>query len=195
MLELPESQFILEMLKRELSPDLYYHSIDHTMDVYNTTKVFAKKESISKADTKLLMIAALYHDSGYLHQREDHESISCNIVRATLPGFDYTESDIETICGIIMATKLPQQPHSILEQIICDADLDYLGRDDFFEIGSRLFRELQAAKLIANEADWDILQIDFLQKHRYFTQTAQHLRNDKKQVHLNQLLSNNRTRK
>jgi len=189
MLELPESQFILEMLKRDLAPNLYYHSIDHTMDVYNTSKFLAEKESIPTADTKLLLIAALYHDSGYLHQRENHEDISCNIVRATLPGFDYAEADIETICGIIMATKLPQQPHSLLEQIICDADLDYLGRDDFSEIGNRLFRELQAAGLIANETDWDVLQLQFLSKHHYFTDTARRLRNDKKQAHLNGLLS------
>lgn len=192
MLQLPESQFILEMLTRDLAPDLYYHSIDHTMDVYNTSKFFAEKESISPSDTKLLLIAALYHDSGYLHQREDHETISCNIVRATLPGFDYTQSDIDTICGIIMATKLPQEPHNLLEQIICDADLDYLGRDDFFEIGNSLYRELKSAKLISNETDWDILQVDFLQKHHYFTATAQSLRGGKKQMHLNQLLSNNK---
>jgi len=189
MLQLPESQFILEMLTRDLAPDLYYHSIDHTMDVYHTSKFLAEKERILPADIKLLLVAALYHDSGYLHQREDHETISCNIVRATLPGFDYPETDIEVICGIIMATKLPQQPHSLLEQIICDADLDYLGRDDFYEIGDRLYRELQAAGLIANKTDWDVLQVQFLQNHRYFTATAQSLRNEKKQAHLNQLLS------
>ena len=189
MLQLPESQFILEMLKRDLAPDLYYHSVDHTMDVYDTARSIAQKEKVSAADTKLLLIAALYHDSGYLHQREDHETISCNIVRATLPGFDYSKEEIETICGIIMATKLPQDPHSLLEQIICDADLDYLGRDDFFKIGDYLYRELRAAKLIANQTDWDKLQVDFLQKHHYFTATAKSLRDKKKQVHLNQLLS------
>jgi uncharacterized protein len=88
-----------------------------------------------------------------------------------------------------MATKLPQEPHSLLEQIICDADLDYLGRDDFFKIGDRLYNELVAANIIANETDWNILQIGFLQKHHYFTATAKGLRDDKKQEHLNILLS------
>lgn len=189
MLQLPESKFILEMLERDLAPDLYYHSIDHTLDVYNMAKFFAEKEKVAEADTKLLLIATLYHDCGYLYQREDHESISCNILRATLPGFDYSQDDIEKMCQIIMATKLPQTPHSLLEQIICDADLDYLGRDDFFKIGDCLYNELVAAKIIANKADWDELQIDFLQKHHYFTATARALREGKKQVHLNILLS------
>lgn len=177
------------MLKRDLAPDLYYHSIEHTLDVYNMAKFFAEKEKVPEADTKLLLIAALYHDCGYLHQREGHESISCNILRATLPGFDYSEEDIEKMCQIIMATKLPQAPHSLLEQIICDADLDYLGRDDFFRIGDRLYDELVAANIIKDKADWDLLQIDFLQKHHYFTATARVLRSEKKQENLNILLS------
>lgn len=189
MLQSPESEFILELLKRDLAPDLYYHTIGHTLDVYNTATFFAQEENVSESEMKLLLIATLYHDSGYLHQREGHESISCNIVRATLPGFAYSQEDVEKICEIIMATKLPQKPQSLLEQIICDADLDYLGRDDFFEIGNRLYRELRAAGLMANENDWNTVQIDFLQKHRYFTATAQGLRDFKKQLHLQELLS------
>lgn len=189
MLQLPESKFILELLERDLAPDLSYHTLEHTLDVYNMAKFYAEKEKISAADTKLLLIATLYHDCGYLYQRENHESISCDVLRATLPGFDYSNEDIETMCGIIMATKLPQEPHTLLEQIICDADLDYLGRDDFFKIGDGLYHELTAANIIANETEWNRLQIDFLQKHQYFTATAKALRNDRKQEHLTILLS------
>lgn len=177
------------MLEKDLAPNLYYHTVEHTLDVYDRAKFFAEKEKVTATDTKLLLIATLYHDCGYLHQMADHESISCDIVRATLPGFDYSLDDIETICQIIMATKLPQTPHSLLEQIICDADLDYLGRDDFFKIGDGLYHELVAANVIANETEWNILQIDFLQKHHYFTATAKALREGKKQEHLNILLS------
>lgn len=177
------------MLERDLAPDLYYHTVEHTLDVYNRAKFYAEKEKVTAADTKLLLIAVLYHDCGYLYQRADHESVSCDIVRATLPGFDYSQDDIETICQIIMATKLPQLPHSLLEQIICDADLDYLGRDDFFTTGDGLYNELAAANMIANKTEWNLLQIDFLQKHQYFTATAKALRDAKKQEHLTILLS------
>ena len=189
MLQLPESEFILELLKRDLAPDLYYHTVEHTLDVYEMAKVYGEKENILEADMKLLLIAALYHDSGYLHQRDDHEHRSCEIVKGVLPGFDYSQSDIKKICQIIMATKLPQQPHSLLEQIICDADLDYLGRDDFFSIGNRLYQEMLVVGRIQNEDDWNTIQIDFLQKHHYFTETANALRNTKKEANLNLLLS------
>lgn len=191
MLQLPESKLMLEKLKNDLAPDLFYHSLDHTLDVYAAAKSLAEQENLSDSETKLLLVAVIYHDAGYLQQRENHEHLSCDIVRSTFPRFDYSPEDIEKICSIIMATKLPQQPRSLSEQIICDADLDYLGRDDFFETGNLLYLELHAAGRMADTTAWNVLQIDFLRQHRYFTATAQSLREPKKQEHLKQLLSHN----
>ena len=76
------------------------------------------------------------------------------------------------ICNLIMATKVPQIPNTKLEEIICDADLDYLGRDDYFKIAENLHREFLAYEKVKDEKDWMILQLDFLKSHRYFTQTC-----------------------
>ena len=189
MLQLPESKLMLELLKSELATELYYHSVDHTLDVYAAAKSLAEYENLPLIDMKLLLVAVIYHDAGYLNQRENHEHKSCEIVRSTLPQFDYSSEDIDTICNIIMATKLPQQPLSLSEQIICDADLDYLGRDDFFETGYLLYRELYAAGLIADTKSWNQLQINFLRQHHYFTETAKNLREPKKQDNLKKILS------
>ena len=75
-----------------------------------------------------------------------------------------------------MATKIPQKPQNLLEEIIADADLDYLGRDDFFIIGDQLFNELKATNVVNQVSDWDQIQIKFLENHRYFTNTARTLR-------------------
>ena len=83
-----------------------------------------------------------------------------------------------------MATRVPQQPHNHLEQILCDADLDYLGREDFLEIGSKLFLELQVYGIINDEKEWDRLQVRFLEQHHYFTQTAISTRKEKKDFYL-----------
>lgn len=189
MLEKPESEFILKKLISDLSPQLYYHAPAHTLDVYDRADYMAKEENISESDTKLLLVAAMYHDSGYLVQRENHESISSAIAAEYLPAFGYSNADVEKICAMINATKLPQQPKSKPEEIICDADLDYLGRDDFFELGDKLFEELLAAGAVTNKQEWDRQQIEFLQGHTYFTKTAQQLRNQKKEENLNLLLS------
>ena len=85
---------------------------------------------------------------------------------------------------MIMATKIPQSPKNHLEEIICDADLDYLGRDDFFVIGDKLFAELSMYGIIDSENDWNKLQVTFLEKHHYFTKTALKNRKSKKEQHL-----------
>ena len=172
MQHLPECQLILNKLKNELPANLYYHSIDHTLDVYHCAESIAKEEGISDSDLKLLLVAAIYHDAGYLEQNHNHEQISCEIARKYLLQFNYPQKDIDIICGIIMATKIPQRPKTHLEEIICDADLNYLGRTDFISIGENLYREMFAFGYIKNKVEWNRVQLDFMRQHHYFTPTV-----------------------
>ena len=187
MLQRPECTYILEKLRKDLPAHLEYHTLAHTLDVYTRSEAIAEAEGLSGRELELLLVAAVYHDSGYLYQRVDHEGRSCLIAKEVLPGYGYNEEDIEEICRIIMATKLPQNPKSLAEQIICDADLDYLGRDDFFTTGEGLYHEMLHAGVVSNQKGWDIIQVNFLENHRFFTKTSIALRNAKKQENLNQL--------
>lgn len=180
----PAGQFILDKLRTELPPHLSYHSVEHITDVFVACKELAANEKVTGDDLTMLLTAALFHDTGFLVQPKDHEEISCDIAREHLPRFDYSAAQIDLICGMIMATKIPQQPHSLLEQILADADLDYLGRDDFFTIGNRLYEELSVYGLLDNERAWNELQVKFLEKHHYFTDTAKRLRQAKKDENL-----------
>jgi uncharacterized protein len=178
--------YINSRQRKGLPKHLSYHSVGHIKDVYQSAERIAKGEGVTGEDLKLLLIAAMYHDCGFMVQSKDHELISCNIARESLPAFGYTPHQIEKICGMIMATCVPQRPLNLLEQIICDADLDYLGRDDFFTIGNKLFAELQLYGIIRDEKEWDQLQIRFLEKHSYFTKTAIETRKEMKDSHLKQ---------
>lgn len=175
--------FILEKLQKELPLNLYYHSFKHVMDVLEAAKLYGRLEKISKNENILLQTAVLFHDSGFIIQSKDHEDIGCEIARANLPNFDYTEEEIAIICGMIMATKIPQKPSNKLEQIICDADLDYLGRDDFWEIGYNLYKELEIYGILTDEREWNKLQLRFLTSHNYFTKSAKKNRQPKKDTH------------
>jgi uncharacterized protein len=177
-------KFILSKLKRELPKHLSYHSVEHITDVYEASGRIAESEGISKEEVKLLLTAALFHDSGFLQGPKEHEKVSCTIAREHLPEYGYTEEQIEKICGMIMATRIPQTPHNHLEEIICDADLDYLGREDFFDIGNKLFEELLMYGIITDEQQWNYLQMKFLETHDYFTETSKRLRQRKKDEHL-----------
>jgi uncharacterized protein len=181
MKQLPECKLILDKLLNELPGTLHYHTIDHTLDVYESVSTIAKLEGINSYDFKLLRVAAIYHDVGYLIEKENHEEHSCEIARKYLPQFMYSIEDINAICKLIMATKMPQNPKTHLEQIICDADLDYLGRSDFFILSKRLYKEMLELDTINNWKEWIQIQEYFLQQHHYFTKTAIHLRQAKKE--------------
>lgn len=182
-------EFILQKLEKELPRHLSYHSVAHVKDVLGAATVIAEKEGVHGDDLTLLKTAAVFHDSGFLFGAKDHEKRSCEIAREYLPEYGYTPEQIDKICGMIMATKLPQSPTNHLEEILADADLDYLGRDDFFEIGNQLFEELAMFGIITNEDDWNRLQVKFFQTHHYFTPTAIDLRAQKKEEHLTMIKS------
>ncbi|WP_165836379.1 HD domain-containing protein [Taibaiella soli] len=174
----------MERLLEVLPPNLTYHSLEHTKDVYHSAERLAGLENISGEDLQILLTAVLFHDAGFLQQQKNHELIGCDLARKYLPDYDYNQDQIERICGMIMATKIPQTPANKLEMIICDADLDYFGRDDFFTVGNRLFDELRTLGTIHSENEWNLLQEDFLEHHRYFTESAKALRGDRKAEHL-----------
>ncbi|WP_210513788.1 HD domain-containing protein [Hymenobacter terricola] len=180
--------FIVAELQRGLSPTLYYHGFLHTLDVVQAAQELAAAEGVTDADAlALLRTAAFYHDAGFLHTYQGHEARGCELARATLPEFGYTPPQIEQICALIMATKYPQDPQSHLAQILCDADLDYLGRTDFVPISTSLFHELTAHELIANERAWFELQAGFLAHHHYWTATALARRAAPKQARLDHI--------
>ncbi len=164
--------YINGRLRKELPKHLSYHSLAHVKDVYTAAERLAKAEGVKGDDLTLLLTAVLYHDSGFIVQSKEHEQIGCNIAKESLPDFGYSAEQIDRICGMIMATRIPQTPQNLLEQIIADADLDYLGRDDFWKIGNKLFEELQMYGIIQTEDEWNALQVKFLEQHHYFTKTA-----------------------
>ncbi len=178
-------QPILSRLKNELDPRLGYHNITHTLDVLEQAEVLAKQEKVTdKHDLLLLKTAAVFHDSGFLFVYKGHEEKGCEIASDSLRNV-FSEEDIKKVCGMIMATKIPQSPKTLLEQIICDADLDYLGRDDFEPISQTLYKEFIIFKIIPEDIIWDHVQIKFFESHHYFTGTSISKRNEKKLKHLN----------
>ena len=181
-------QFILSKLRAELSDKLYYHGVHHTLDVLKMATEICAGENVNGHELVLVKTAALFHDAGFVKNKHaGHEREGCIIAQHALPSFGYSLRDVDVICGMIMATKIPQSPHNLLEEIICDADLDYLGRDDFYSIGDSLFEEMQAYHIIQDEQAWNRLQVSFLTAHTFHTRTNKMLREPVKQQYLDQL--------
>jgi uncharacterized protein len=179
-------------LQKGLSPRLTYHGIHHTLDVLKQVQRIAVREKLVDEESLfLLKVAALYHDSGFLFIYLGHEAKGCEIVKEELPGFGLTNPQIDKICGMIMATKIPQSPTNKMEEIICDADLDYLGRNDFEKISNSLYKEFLEYGIVKDHDQWMRLQVKFFESHHYFTKSTQKIRNPKKMARLEKLKSHN----
>ncbi|NVO10057.1 MAG: HD domain-containing protein [Bacteroidales bacterium] len=177
-------EFILEKLEKGLPKNLYYHNLKHTVDVYTQVELIGRSENVTLEEQLLLQTAALFHDAGHLIDYDTHEEMGVKLAREILPEYQYSERQIEIISELIMITKLPPKPRNLLEAIMCDADLDYLGRTDFIPVSNMLYKELHEHGKIGTIHEWNELQIKFIEKHQYFTNTARKLRNVNKNSQL-----------
>lgn len=175
---------IMKILEKKLSPKLHYHSISHTKDVCRAVERLALLEGVTDEGLFLLKSAATYHDAGFVESYEKNEPVGARMAGEILPKYGYTEENIEEIRRLIYVTQIPHQPTTKLEEIMCDADLDYLGRDDFHEISDKLRLELREHGKIGSDRKWDEIQVSFLTMHQYFTDTAKSTRQSKKEQNL-----------
>ena len=182
-------EVVLDKLERELPDFLFYHNVKHTVDVVTEVELIGWAEGCSDEEILLLKTAALFHDAGHTVSYDDHEFQGTILAREMLPSYGYTITQIEKICGIIMSTRLPPRPSSLLEQIICDSDLDYLGRSDFIPVSNTLFEELKAQGKITDINDWNKIQVKFISGHQYFTATARRLREVNKKLQIERIKS------
>ena len=177
--------YALARLERELSPLLCYHSVMHTRDdVVVAVERLAAQEGVAGEALLLLLTAAYFHDLGFVEQREQHELIGARVAAEALPRFGYRPDQIALIKGMILATRLPQTPHTHLECILADADLDVCGRNDFLALNRWLRAELVAAGNAASDREWYSGQISFLWAHRYWTAAARAMRDKVKRANI-----------
>ena len=180
--------YAYDRLERELSADLTYHNLWHTReDVVVACRQIGQLSGLCQDELQLLEVGAAYHDIGFTEHRANHELAGARISAQVLPQFGFSQREIECVMGMIIATRLPQSPRSLLEEIIADADLDVLGRDDFFARNKALREEWTNLGQKMGLKQWYEGQIAFLKSHTYFTPTARMLRSEKKKQHIIEL--------
>lgn len=182
------TQHAFGRLRLELPDNLYYHNFDHTVnEVLPAAVKLARLSGINSELGRLIAVAAAYHDIGFIYQSEGHEISSARVAAQTLPNFDFDDTQIDLVLGMIMATRLPQSPRNRHEAILADADLDVLGRQDFFERTELLHREMIASGQAITREEWTESQIHFFVDHSYFTEVARNLRDAGKKRNLAKL--------
>lgn len=180
---------VFNLLNTKLPDTLKYHSPDHTTYVIEKSEYICRHEDVGGRDLFLVKVAALFHDIGFIKQRNNHEEVGCVICTEKLTKHNFDVEEIEIICGMIMATKIPQSPKTLLEKIVADADLEYLGTDLFYPISQDLFLEFKHFDPSLTIHRFDEIQANFLRRHHYHTTYGINFLEDKKQQHLKEILS------
>lgn len=176
---------MFSMYEQKLPKKYYYHNLNHMKDVVEQVENIGRAEGINDEDMHILKTAALLHDAGFMQTYKDHEHAGMELARQMLPNEGYSQEQIDRICRLIECTILTEEPQNLLERIIRDADLDYLGRDDYFPISQELYKELLEMNLIKeNDFEWCQGQITFLQEHTYYTDYSRKVRNPVKVKHI-----------
>ncbi|MCK5088053.1 MAG: hypothetical protein KAQ90_11060 [Melioribacteraceae bacterium] len=162
--------YVKSLFNDNSSEDLIYHNIIHTTDVVITSEKIGQSSSLDDEQMELLLIAAWFHDVGYLEAYEEHEEKSVLVARNFLAEHDYPKNKIDEISSAILTTKVPQSPQNIIHDVLCDADLHHLGSKNFSNT-NELFRvEYENInKKMWHELDWLKDTIEFMRNHTFHT--------------------------
>ncbi len=178
---------IFKRLEDNLDENLKYHNLEHTHLVLGRAREIAEIEGVSEREFILIEIAAVYHDSGFLVSRQEHEKRGCELARVELIDEDFTQDEIESICRMIMATRIPQTPTNQLERVLVDAVLYYLCTEDYDKYSNFLYAELKFFNHALSDEDWKQIQIKFLETHQYTTDFAKDHLEPAKKLHLERI--------
>ena len=168
---------------KERTQKLPYHNFRHEREVLRAAENLAQMIHLDYVQSALVRTAAILHDVIVVPGRKDNEEKSVELIQVPLLEIGYSQSDVNVIGSLIMATKMPQQPKNLLECIICDADLDSLGRPDFLYWGEKLRSELGIPK----NRSWYEAQLIFIDNHSYHTKAARKLRDNGKRKNIEKL--------
>jgi predicted metal-dependent HD superfamily phosphohydrolase len=187
-------QYIRSLFRDELPDGIKYHNADHTLHpakgVVAAANRIAISENISEHDRKLLIAAAYFHDTGYIREYDKNEPIAARMAGRILKLIGYKPKEIEMIQKMILATDLAREPKTHVEKILCDADLDHLGREDFFEMDGKLREGRRARGIdVSDDAKWYKGTLEILRNHQYYTKSQKELREKEKQKNIRQLLN------
>lgn len=166
-------QYITKEFKKLKKHDFYYHNLSHTKRVVKAAKRISKNYDLSKNDSIVLLVSAWFHDIGYLEGISHHEEYGSERVEKFLIQEEIDTSLIPLFSKAILATRFPQNPSNLVEEILCDADLYHLGTASFFKISRSLKKELQLVNEVTiDKKEWLDKNIKLLNAQRYFTKYA-----------------------
>ena len=187
-------QYIRALFKDELPGGIKYHGANHTLHpargVVAVANRIAISENISEHDRELVIAAAYFHDTGYIREYDKNEPIAARMAGRILKLIGYKPNEIEKIQTMILSTDLAREPKTHAEKILCDADLDHFGREDFFKLDGKIREGRRARGIdVSDELKWYKGTLEIITRHQYYTESQKKLREEQKQKNIKRLLN------
>jgi uncharacterized protein len=187
-------QYIRALFKDELPGGIKYHDANHTLHpvrgVVAVANRIAISENISEHDRELLIAAAYFHDTGYIREYDKNEPIAARMAGRILNLIGYKPNEIEKIQKMILSTDLAREPKTHVEKILCDADFDHFGREDFFKLDGKIREGRRARGIdVSDDLKWYKGTLEIITKHQYYTESQKKLREAEKQKNIKRLLN------
>lgn len=180
---------VTDIFQHGVDAKFVFHSMEHTEDVAEACSIIAEHYGLEEDDRLVLLISAWFHDTGYSRGvAAGHEEESIRIATEFLRGEEVPEEVLQRVSSAIQATRMPQSPVSLVEKILCDADLYHLSTGDFKARNGLLKREQEAllGRKIPKK-EWKKNNIQFLEQHQYFTDYGQERLEKRKAANLSAL--------
>jgi len=166
-------EYVESFLEQNLSNGIFYHDLDHTREVVKAANEIGKASGLMDDQLETVLIAAWFHDTGYYKGKRDHEKESKIIAEEFLRDQGINEKKVAEVGGCIIATKIPQRPTNLMEEVLCDADLYHLSTSEFFRKSELLRKEFSlTGSSEIKDKEWLKTNIKFLKKHTFFTEYA-----------------------
>ncbi len=174
-------EYVIETFKKKGPNEKVYHGLDHTKNVAKACKVIGKASGLTDSELEIVQIAGWFHDLGHIETDVGHENKSADLAVKFLRKNQYPKEKIEKVVNCILATKVPQNPTNLLENVICDADLHHIGTKEFFS-KNELFK-IELETLLGKtftESTWLRKSINFFTSQKFFTDYARKSFNEEK---------------
>lgn len=183
------SQFVTQLFKEKLSPKLYFHNTLHTSYVVTAAQEIGSQSGLTTEEMEIVMLAAWFHDTGYIEVYKDHELVSIEIATQFLAGLGIENEKIADVRSCILATRYPQKPTNLMEMVVCDADFYHFSANRYADFAMALKKEWEETiGLTYTQKQWDGINWEMLHFHQYFTSYAQANLQPKKEENIKRLL-------
>ncbi len=165
------AEFAHSFLEKNLSKDLTFHNVQHTLDVVEAAEEICKHVQVSPEEKEIIMLSAWFHDTGYVRTYKGHEQESINIAEEFLNKHNYPKGKLDKVKDCILSTDYDIQPRNKIECILNDADLYHLSTEKFFEKSNNLRKEFRHFNIKDefDDKEWMDMNLYFIKQHHYQT--------------------------